>query len=151
MNLLTGSYADVIVNGTSCTLDGATVNGSVLVSSGGTLIANNDTNVFGSVQVDAGGDIDLDNVTVLGDVTLKDSNDVTVGTNATIGTLKVEKSGEVNANGAIGSIESKESGRIRLAGATKCRPSGAGGPSGTRRRRLPAWRRWCVCSCGATG
>jgi len=114
---LGGTHNDVIVNGTSCTLNGATVLGSVLVNSGGTLIATGGTTVNGSIQVDSGSNIDLDNVRVLGDVSLLNSADVTVGTLATIGTLKLENSGAVNASGNIGSIESKDSWGVKLDGA----------------------------------
>ncbi len=117
-DVLPGSYADVIVNGTSCILDGATVNGSVFVSSGGTLTATGGTEVFGRIQVDSGGNIDLSDVTVLGSVTLKESNDVTVGSTTNIGSLKLEKSGAIVASGTIASIESKDSTGINLIGAT---------------------------------
>lgn len=117
-DVLSGSYADVIVNGIWCTLDEATVNGSVLVSNGGTLTASGGTEVFGSIQVDSGGNIDLFEVSVQGDVTLKDSDNVSVGSATTIGTLKLEKSGAVTASGAIAAIESKESTGISLNGAT---------------------------------
>ena len=117
-DVLSGSYADVIVNGTSCTLDGATVNGSVFVSSGGTLTATGGTEVFGRIEVDSGGNIDLPDVTVLGNVTLMDSNDVTVGSATNIGSLKLDKSGAIVASGAIASIESRESTGISLIGAS---------------------------------
>lgn len=60
--------------------------------------------------MESGGNIDLANASVLGDVSLKDSADVTVGTLATVGTLKLENSGVINARGSLGSIESKEFG-----------------------------------------
>ena len=46
-------YADVIVNGGSCVLDGVTVHGSIKVSSGGTLTTRNGTHVHGAVTANS--------------------------------------------------------------------------------------------------
>lgn len=115
---LIGTYDNVIVDGGACTLDGAIVRGSVLVRNGGTLTAIGSTVVAGDVRADSGGNILLDQVTVLGDVTLTGSGDVTVGAAANIAALLVNSSGSVNASGSLASIQASASGGIRLDGAT---------------------------------
>lgn len=132
-NVLTGSHADVLVNGTSCTLDGATVYGSVLVDGGTVTTTANGASILAGVKVTSGGDITLTAVSVLGAISLeqsgslvvdgnstvagisiKESGDLTIGTFASSGEVLVEKSGDVDVNGSVASILSKESGGVRL-------------------------------------
>ena len=115
---LSGVYDNVVVNGTACTLAGATVRGSVLVSNAGTLLATGNTSISGGVQVDGGGNIDIDSATALGDVAIFNSADAIVGSGATAGVVKFENSNTLTVSGNVGSIESSASGAIQLDGAT---------------------------------
>ena len=115
---LSGTHSDVIVNGVACVLDGADVQGSVLVDSGGSLVATGGTQILGSIQAQSGGDVQLDQVTVVGEVKLLNSGNVIVGDLADVKYLNVEASGNVEVRGIVGGIESKGSGGIKLDGAT---------------------------------
>ena len=115
---LSGTHSDVIVNGVACVLDGADVQGSVLVDSGGSLVATGGTQILGSIQAQSGGDIELGEATVVGEVKLLNSGNVIVGDLADVSNLKVEASGDVEVRGIVGGIESKGSGGIKLDGAT---------------------------------
>ena len=53
--VLGGTHDDVIVKGSGCTLNGATVRGSVFVNQNRTLTATGGTEVLGNIQVDGGG------------------------------------------------------------------------------------------------
>ena len=77
-DVLSGTYADVAVNGISCTLDGATVHGSVLVGSGRLTTTSRGAAIFGGIQVKSGGDIVLRAVDVMGEVTLEQSGNLRV-------------------------------------------------------------------------
>ena len=114
---LSGTYADINVNGGACVLDGATVTGSVSVTGGGTLEAKGDTQINGSISVEGGGDVVLRKVTVLGDVALKDAANLSIKSAANLGTVKAENSGAIAVNGTVGDIESKQSGQLKLCGA----------------------------------
>jgi hypothetical protein len=106
---LSGTFNnDIVVNGGACTLQGAIVNGSVLVSNNGTLTAAGGTQISGSVQADGAGNITINNATVLGDVSLNNSQNVTVGTAATLGVLNLNNSGTITARGAINNLLSHQ-------------------------------------------
>ena len=124
-DVLTASYADVIVNGVSCTLNGATVTGSVLVSSFGTLTASG-TQVLGSIQATGAYDIRLEATDVSGAVSMKDSRDLTIEASASTGEVLVENSGNVSvSNGAqVAAIFSTRSGGINLTTNARVFPGG---------------------------
>ena len=115
--ILSGTHDDILVEGGNCTLQNATINGSVMVNNGGKLTVSGGTTINGSIQAENGGNINVNSGTVLGDVSLKNSNNITVGSGANINSLKLEKSGKITASGNIGDIEAKESKAILLNGA----------------------------------
>lgn len=103
---LSGCYADVIANDPApsmCTLDGATVTGSVLVSNGMALTTMGTvtrTTIFGSVQGNFGGDITLENTDIFGPVTLAHSGNLTVNGDSTVDgsivqSIAIKDSGDV--------------------------------------------------------
>lgn len=111
---LSGTYDNIVVNGGSCTLSGATVLGSVTINSGGNLTATGGTDVLGGVAASFGGNLNLQSVTILGDVALADSGNVTVGAAATIGPLKLERSGAAVITGAVANLDCKQSLAVTL-------------------------------------
>jgi len=116
---LRGMYADVTVaNGVSCTLDGALVFGSVLVSGRGTLTAKNGTEVRGSVQVNSGGNITLAATNVLGGVILDQSGNLSVKSGSTLANISMKKSGYLTIeNSAVTDVLSTESGNVTVTNA----------------------------------
>ncbi len=132
---LDGLYADVIVKGAGCTLDGATVFGSVNVESGN-LDTLNGTEIQGRVEAKDAGDVSLAATRVFGDVrleksgdltvadsetggiSLKDSGDAIVGALAMTDELILESSGDATVFGAIAGVVSKNSGSVTLSDAT---------------------------------
>lgn len=135
---LTGAHDDVIVDGMSCTLDGALVRGNVVVSNGGTLATTRDgAEILGALNVNGGGDVGLDftnlsggatltqsanlsigdGTTVIGAISLTDSGDVAIAETAMVGSLSLLNSGTITANGTLASIISTGSLGITLDGA----------------------------------
>ncbi len=135
--VLAGEYQDVRVYGGSCTLDGATVYGSVFVSGGTLATTANGALILGSIQVNIGGDITLESVHVWDEVKLQhsgnlsvtgnstlarisvtDSADVAIEAAASTGEVQLENSGHLTVSGSVASIISTGSAGIRLNDAT---------------------------------
>lgn len=135
-DVLSGSYENVLVYGASCTLDGATVYGSVLMEGGSLATTANGASILGGIQVKSGGDVTLVSADVMDEVKLdqsgnlsvgagsslagvqvKESGNVTIAASASAGALLVENSGRVDVRGSVAAILSNLSGGIRLDGA----------------------------------
>lgn len=90
---LTGRYADVIVKSGTCTLNGATVFGSVKLE-GGSLVSRNGTTIYGSIEARDSGSIQLSSTKVLGEIKLEKSGALTL-INSQLGSIVVRESGTV--------------------------------------------------------
>lgn len=94
--IIGGTHDNVIVDGTSCTLNGAFVNGNIIVSNGGTLdTTRNGAEVLGAVQVDGGGDISFDASTLYSGVALNQSGNLSISGSTVVGVVSITSSGEV--------------------------------------------------------
>ena len=67
---LRGTHVDVVVNGTACTVNSATIQGNIEVIYGGTLTLQGDTIVEGNVEADSAGDVTITAGSVLGSITV---------------------------------------------------------------------------------
>ncbi|MGH7552846.1 MAG: hypothetical protein ACREMQ_07430, partial [Longimicrobiales bacterium] len=136
-------YADVIVNGGSCTLDGVLVHGSVKASNGATVISRNGTEVRGAIEMKSGGDLTLNATVISGDVTLEDggnlnvegasaikgvklknSGHVTVGVGASAGSLVIEGAGNLTVHGSVASLLKTGSGSVTFTSGARSFPGG---------------------------
>lgn len=116
--LVGGMYADVFVNGGSCTLSGTKVLGSVTVN-GGTLTATNGTMVFGSIQAGNAGDIMVRNTNVLGAVTLEQSGNLDVRSGASVPDITMKQSGDATVtDSTAGKVSMEASGNLMITGST---------------------------------
>ena len=126
-----GNYSDVIVTGGSCTLNNATVFGSILVEKA--KLTTNGVTIFGSIQVKSGRNVTLNDTDVSGEVKLEDSRNlavesgstlsgvsmknsrkVTIAASASTGELSVEDSRNIDVFGQVAAIKSTTSGNITL-------------------------------------
>lgn len=117
--VVTGTVAEVEVRGGTCTLRGAIVTGSVIVSNQGSLRIRGDTQVFGSIEATGSGNIDIGGIsTVSGSVLFSNSASSTlkIGRNAVVTTLSGENFGTVLLQGATGTMENMASGVVNIDG-----------------------------------
>lgn len=116
---LSGTFADIDVNGGSCTLNGVTVTGSVSVSNGGSLVINGASQISGSVTADGAGNVEISGTTsVLGAVEFRNSasSAISVIGDSDITSLIVSNSGDVVIGGTVGSFSVLSSSAISVAG-----------------------------------
>lgn len=100
---LTGSFLeDIVVNNSSCTLNGVTTTGSVLVQNWGLLTVTGNTMISGDIQATNANSINLDSVTVNGGVSLVSSQNLRVGAGVALTSLSVVNSGSVLLDGSVG-------------------------------------------------
>lgn len=112
---------DVLVDGVSCTIQGAIITGSVQVINGGTLNTTGATQISGSVSGMSSGDLRLQGTTsVLGDVSSESSpsSTIVVGSNAVLGKISLKDSGRVTVRGFVSAVLSENSGRVLVRGGT---------------------------------
>ncbi len=136
-HVLQGAYEDVSIDGTTCTLDGATIYGSVFVHGGTLYTTTNGATILGGVHLIFADDVTLASVQVRDEVTLehsgdliltgdssvakiamKESGNLTIDAGASTGELLLEHSGDAAIAGTVAGILSKESGGVRLTNAT---------------------------------
>ncbi len=113
---ITGTHDNVIVNGGTCTLSGATVLGSVTVTAGGTLTMNGTTQINGDIQAFGSGNVALNSGTVIGAVSLLNSGALTVGAAANINALSMTNSGATTIRGVVEKITAVNSGSLTITG-----------------------------------
>ena len=136
-HVLRGAYEDVSIAGTTCTLDGATIYGSVFVHGGTLYTTANGATILGGVHLIYADDVTLTAVRVRDEVTLehsgdliltgdssvaviaiKESGNLTIDAGASAGEVLLEHSGNVAITGTVAGIHSKGSGGVRLTNAT---------------------------------
>ena len=107
--------SDVTCNG-NCVLDGATVNGNVLCSTG-TLLAKGSSSVSGNIQVDGSVTrIELDAVTVSGAVEIKNANslnEIIIQQAATLTSVTITNTpASIEVSGSLGTIAVTDGGNF---------------------------------------
>lgn len=116
-----GTFADVTVNGGACTLNGATVTGSVMVLNGGSLTTLGTTTILGSVSGDGSADILLSGTTTVNGLvssTNSPTSTLTIDTSSSIGSVSMLSSGNAVIKGSITGISSASSKDISVDGGT---------------------------------
>jgi hypothetical protein len=115
---LSGTYDNITVTGGLCTLSNATVLGNVSVTAGGRLTTTGTTQINGSVEGFGAGNLTLTSGTVMGDVSVLNSQNITVGTAANIGALNSTNSGTLTLRGTISKVTATDSMAVNITGAT---------------------------------
>ncbi|KAI0559248.1 filamentous hemagglutinin [Gracilaria domingensis] len=119
---ITGTVPDnVMIDGIPCTINGATITGSVEIINGGSLTTTGATQIFGSVLSTSSGDINLQGTTsVSGDVSSETSPSsvVQVGPDAVLGQVSLLNSGSVDVEGTVLSVLNENSGAVAVTGGT---------------------------------
>lgn len=115
---LTGSITNsVTINGGLCTLSSAIISGSVIVSSGGALVANGATVISGNLELDGAGDVLISGTTsILGSINSSNSPTSTlkIESDAMVGGVEMNQSGDIIVSASVSSILSDGSGTILI-------------------------------------
>jgi hypothetical protein len=92
--------------------------GNVSVTAGGRLTTTGTTQINGSVEGFGAGNLTLTSGTVMGDVSVLNSQNITVGTAANIGALNSTNSGTLTLRGTISKVTATDSMAVNITGAT---------------------------------